>query len=107
MVMEAIQLDARLEGADLVLTGEGSIDSQTARFGKGPAAVARQARALKVPVLGIGGRVADEAEVRRLFDDLEASAPPGMPLKEAISQARPLLVAATIRLLRRHLSESG
>src|SRR6266550_3489374 len=39
MVMEAIRLDERLAGAQLVITGEGRLDSQTARFGKGPAAV--------------------------------------------------------------------
>src|SRR5207302_10724413 len=35
MVMEALHLDERLKGADLVITGEGRLDSQTARFGKG------------------------------------------------------------------------
>ena len=87
-----------------MLTGEGRIDSQTARFGKGPAAVARHARALKIPVLGIGGQLENEGELRRLFDDLEACAPPGMPLEAALAQARPLLVAATARVLRRFLS---
>jgi glycerate kinase len=104
MVLEALRLDQRLEGARLVLTGEGRIDSQTARFGKGPAAVARHARALKIPVLGIGGQLENEGELRRLFDDLEACAPPGMPLEAALAQARPLLVAATARVLRRFLS---
>ena len=103
-VMDALHLDERLKGARLVLTGEGRIDSQTARFGKGPAAVARHARALKIPVLGIGGQLEDERELRQLFDDLEPSAPPGMPLEEALAQARPLLVAATARILRRFLS---
>ncbi len=104
MVMEALQLDERLEGAQLVLTGEGRIDYQTARFGKGPAAVARHARALNIPVLAIGGQVEVGRELRLLFDDLEVSAPPGIPLEAALVQARPLLVAATARLLRRHLS---
>lgn len=107
MVMEALRLDERLKGAGLVLTGEGRIDSQTARFGKGPAAVARHTRALKIPVLGIGGQLEDDRELRRLFDDLEASAPPGMPLEAALTQARPLLVAATARILRRFLSSGG
>src|SRR2546428_9806738 len=44
MVMQALKLDDRLKGAGLVITGEGRLDSQTARFGKGPAAVARHAR---------------------------------------------------------------
>src|SRR2546426_713024 len=44
MVMEALRLDERLAGAGLVITGEGRIDSQTARFGKGPAAAPPHAR---------------------------------------------------------------
>src|SRR5207253_1134842 len=44
MVMETLKLDQPLQGADLVITGEGRLDSQTARFGKGAAAGAdRQA----------------------------------------------------------------
>ncbi|HSO93276.1 MAG TPA: glycerate kinase, partial [Candidatus Dormibacteraeota bacterium] len=104
MVMEAIHLVERLKGAGLVLTGEGSIDSQTARFAKGPAAVARHARALGVPVLGIGGQVEDDPDLWRLFDDLEACAPTGMPVERAMAEAGPMLVAATSRLLRRQLS---
>jgi len=104
MVLEALNLDQRLRGARLVLTGEGRIDSQTARFGKGPAAVARHARSLGIPVLGIGGQIEDEGELRPFFDDLEPSAPPGMPLEAALARARPLLLAATARILRRFLS---
>src|SRR5213080_886290 len=72
MVMEALRLDDRLAGAGLVITGEGRLDSQTARFGKGPAAVARHARLAGIPVVAIGGSVADETELRLLFDGLEA-----------------------------------
>jgi glycerate kinase len=101
LVMDALQLDTRLAGADLVLTGEGRLDAQTARFGKGPAAVARHARRLGLRVVGIGGQVADAGELAALFDGVEASAPIGMPLQQALAQARPLLVAATARAIRR------
>src|SRR6266568_240953 len=93
MVMEALRLDERLAGAGLVITGEGRIDSQTARFGKGPAAVARHARQAGIPVVAIGGSIADETELRLLFDGLEATVVEPCPLDEAIAQARPLLVA--------------
>src|SRR5947208_3206200 len=96
MVMEALRLDERLSGAGLVVTGEGRIDSQTARFGKGPAAVARHARQAGIPVIGIGGSIANEAELRLLFDGLEATVLEPCSLEEAIAQARPLLVAASI-----------
>src|SRR5256886_5944758 len=73
MVMEAIRLDDRIKGADLVMTGEGRLDSQTARFGKGPAVVARQGRDARISVVGLGGSVADEAQLALLFDRVEAS----------------------------------
>ncbi|HEY0492559.1 MAG TPA: glycerate kinase [Candidatus Dormibacteraeota bacterium] len=99
MVLEALRFNERLEGAALVLTGEGRIDFQTARFGKGPAAVARRSRAAGVPVIGIGGQVEEDAELSQLFDQLVASSPGGMPLDQALRQARSLLVEATARVV--------
>jgi glycerate kinase len=51
--------DARLEKADLVITGEGSIDEQTLQ-GKGPFAVAKKAHRHKIPVIGLAGKVPEE-----------------------------------------------
>jgi len=56
LVMEATDFDARLAGADLVITGEGRIDAQTA-FGKTALGVARRAQAAGVPCLAVGGGV--------------------------------------------------
>ena len=100
MVMEALKLDEKLNGADLVVTGEGRLDSQTARFGKGPAAVARHARNAGIPVIGIAGSLADETELRLLFDGLMATVVEPGSLEQAIAQARPLLVRAATRALR-------
>jgi glycerate kinase len=44
-----------LPGADLVVTGEGSLDEQTLH-GKAPAGVAAAARAAGVPVVAVAGR---------------------------------------------------
>jgi len=99
IVMAALQLDQRLTGAQLVITGEGRLDSQTARFGKGPAAVARHAKNAGIPVVAIGGSVADETELRLLFDGLEATLVEPSSLDDAIAQARPLLVRAATRLM--------
>jgi glycerate kinase len=99
LVMEALHLDQRLTGASIVITGEGRVDSQTARFGKGPAAVARHARKAGIPVVAIGGSVADETELRLLFDALEATVVEPGSLDDAIAQARPLLVRAATRLM--------
>ena len=56
LVMEATGFDAKLAGADLVLTGEGRIDAQTA-FGKTALGVARRAAAAGVPCIAVGGGV--------------------------------------------------
>lgn len=55
VVLELIDFDRQLDGAGLVIIGEGSIDEQTLN-GKGPAGVAARARAANVPVVAIAGR---------------------------------------------------
>jgi glycerate kinase len=54
LVVEASGFDKKLPGADLVITGEGRADSQTA-YGKAPGEVARRAKAARIPVLLIAG----------------------------------------------------
>ncbi len=56
LVMEATGFADKLVGADLVLTGEGRIDGQTA-FGKTALGVARRAGAAGVPCVAVGGGV--------------------------------------------------
>ena len=59
LVMEATGFADKLDGADLVLTGEGRIDAQTA-FGKTALGVARRAAAAGVPCIAVGGGVEPE-----------------------------------------------
>ena len=61
-VLEAVGFDALLEGASLVVTGEGRIDSQSVRFGKVPVGVARHCAAHGVPVAAIVGGIGEGAE---------------------------------------------
>ncbi len=56
LVMEATGFEAKLDPADLVLTGEGRVDAQTA-FGKTAAGVAARARAAAKPCVAVGGAV--------------------------------------------------
>ena len=55
-IFRRLDLDSRLENADLVLTGEGSLDEQT-RMGKLVARVAARARRYHVPVIAFAGQV--------------------------------------------------
>lgn len=56
MVLDAIDFETIIQGADLVITGEGKIDSQTAK-GKTAAGVLARAKAQDIPVVAIAGRV--------------------------------------------------
>jgi glycerate kinase len=56
LVMEAADFDAKLARADLVITGEGRIDAQTA-FGKTALGVARRAAEAGVACIAVGGGV--------------------------------------------------
>ena len=58
VVAEATGLDQAIAGADLVLTGEGSLDAQTAA-GKTPAGVLAVARRHGVPVIAFAGRLGE------------------------------------------------
>jgi len=63
--------DQALKNADLVITGEGSIDTQTLQ-GKGPYGVAMKAKKKHLPVVGLAGRVPTQpdAELQKYFDVL-------------------------------------
>ena len=54
IVLDAVGLEERLDGADLVITGEGQIDASTV-FNKAPVGVARLARQRGIPVFGLAG----------------------------------------------------
>ena len=60
-VLDAVDFAHLLEGADLVITGEGRIDSQSLR-GKVVVGVARRAKASGVPVAALVGDIGDGAE---------------------------------------------
>lgn len=56
LVAELVGLDAQLASADLVITGEGSLDGQSLT-GKAPIALADRARDRGIPVIAVAGRI--------------------------------------------------
>lgn len=58
LVLDAAGLAAAVQGADLVITGEGRLDGQSA-FGKTPVGVATLAARYGVPTIAIGGALGD------------------------------------------------
>lgn len=62
IVMDAVNLSEVVKDADLVITGEGRIDSQTIH-GKTPIGVARTAKQYDIPVIAIAGSTAKDCAV--------------------------------------------
>ena len=58
-VLQKIELEKAMTGADLVVTGEGRMDSQSAN-GKAPVGVARLAKSHGIPVVAVVGSRADD-----------------------------------------------
>lgn len=59
VVLDAIGFDDIIEGADLIVTGEGSSDSQTL-MGKLPFEILQRVKRRNIPVWLVAGRIADE-----------------------------------------------
>lgn len=62
IVTDALHLAERVADADLVITGEGRIDSQTIH-GKVPVGVAKVAKSYNIPVIGIAGSLTADVGV--------------------------------------------
>jgi glycerate kinase len=99
LVMQAIGFGEMLARADLVVTGEGSVDAQTA-YGKTALGVARRAAAADIPCVAVGGSVT--AEGAAVLARERAACMPvidrPMELREAMAQAASLVSAASERL---------
>lgn len=61
MVLDVLQADEVLKGADLVITGEGQMDNQTLQ-GKTPYGIAKRASLQGIPTIGIAGSLGTEVE---------------------------------------------
>jgi glycerate kinase len=101
LVLEATGFDRLVQGASLVITGEGRTDAQTA-MGKAPVGVAAAARRRGVPVICLSGGLGPGAdEVLSHGVDALASVVPGpMSLEEAMAGGEALVEAAAARACR-------
>ncbi|CAM4186840.1 glycerate 3-kinase [Klebsiella grimontii] len=94
IVLEAVHLEEALRDADLVITGEGRIDSQTVG-GKAPVGVARIAKKYDIPVIGIAGVLGDgvEAVHQHGIDAVFSILPSLAPLAEVLDRGEQNLYA--------------
>ena len=103
LIVSASGLDAHLDGADLVITGEGQVDRQTA-YGKAPGEVAARARKAGVPVLllagskGPGWDALSELGVSAIVTLREE----GIGLEQALNDPEGMLARAAVVACRRH-----
>ena len=61
LILEETNLSEKMQGADLVITGEGRLDEQSA-MGKAPIGVAKLAKTQGIPVIAFAGAVAEGAK---------------------------------------------
>ena len=94
IVLEAVHLEEALRDADLVITGEGRMDSQTVG-GKAPVGVARIAKKYDIPVIGIAGVLGDgvEAVHQHGIDAVFSILPSLAPLAEVLDRGEQNLYA--------------
>ena len=98
LIFDLVGFDRILSRSDLVLTGEGHLDRQTA-MGKLVAAVAARARTARVPVAAFAGKVSlGAAEIRGMgLAKAYPITPPGMSARESFAKAGKLLERAAAR----------
>ncbi len=101
-VLDASRFDEHLQGADLVITGEGRMDEQSIAYGKVVAGVADRADAAGVPIIALVGSMGPGAE--KFLDhpnhSIMTTVNAVMPLDEALQNADPLCRQAARRMLR-------
>lgn len=87
MILKITHFEEKIKGADLVITGEGHIDSQT-QNGKLPTVVAKKAVSSGIPVLAICGRYSlTDEEMASLPYRIAEVTPKDMPLAVAMQRS--------------------
>lgn len=85
LIKKIVNLSKKIEDADLIITGEGKIDSQT-QNGKVPFALAKLAKSLNIPIIAICGRNALSPEELKdsLFNGVFSIQSEPITLEEAL-----------------------
>ena len=100
-VLDLVHFDERLQGVDLVVTGEGRTDWQSC-FGKVMQGVGERSRKAGVPAVGLCGSLGKGAD--QIFahgiESLMTTVDGPMPLEEALDRAEELYYLGAIRMFR-------
>lgn len=100
-ILDYVRFEELIEGADLVVTGEGRIDGQS-MYGKVPVGIARRCERKGVPVVAIVGGMGPGAQEAYEFgiSSIMPTVNAPMSLDEAIARAEELLKDAADRMFR-------
>ena len=101
-ILDIVRFDDLLGDIDLVITGEGKLDGQSA-FGKVPVGVARRVkRKGRIPVIAIAGDIGSGADAvyREGIDAIFSTVDRAMPLAEALAESTRALEDAGERVMR-------
>jgi glycerate kinase len=101
IVFEAIGLELKLRGADLVITGEGRMDQQDL-YGKAPMEVAKRAHDLGIPCIAVVGSTGRDYHVvyDHGLDAVIGTVNRPMPMDRAIAESARLIAEAAMRACR-------
>ena len=102
IMIEVVKLEQAMKDADLVITGEGKIDSQTI-YGKAPIGVAKIAKKHNIPVIAVAAIIEEDSQIFQSYgiDTLVKVSEPPMSLTE--SKTRKVQMIKRLSLI--HISE--
>jgi glycerate kinase len=89
VVLTMLDVETKMQGAHMVITGEGKLDQQTAH-GKAPVGVAKIAKKFDIPVVAVAGCTNDGYQVlyEHGIDAVFTCVPRAMSLSDAFSEAK-------------------
>ncbi len=101
LVLDGLNLEQYLPNCDLLITGEGKLDAQSA-YGKAPVGVARKAGDFYVPVIALAGSLEGNLDIfhREGINACFCIADGPLSLQESISRGSQLLETKTAELFR-------
>lgn len=105
IVITYTRLASHLQGADLLFTGEGKIDGQTAS-GKAPMGVAQEAKKQQVPVIALAGSVGEGLDFLHEcgITSIHSITSGPMSLEESMERAAELLEKKAEQIIRAYLA---
>jgi len=108
LIIEAVGLRDKIRDADLVITGEGQIDRQSA-YGKAPIGVAQLAKKFSVKTVAIAGRLGEgyQEALTAGIDDIYSLEQVAGSAEEAMANPFPYIEAAAFMASKQHLGANA